>query len=739
MNPFTDVVNKFTNAMKLNFANLRLALAFVALATTLLLVLAQWGPAPIDRENQTLSPTFLLAFAGLAWLTFACFTGFVAPRFEAVDVVPNRVRDALNTFTEGLLLIDEQERIVLANDAFAQMIEQQPNRLLGKRASRLRWVCSHDAGIHDFPWMRVLDHHESGKPLGDHSSEQLLRYQMRNGQLRFMAVTAARVRSARDQSRGVLATFRDVTHVEEERADMERMLAVLRANRKEISDRNRELEKLASHDALTDCFNRRSFMAQLHHSFDAAIGRSGSLSCLMFDNDHFKNVNDTYGHSVGDEVLRRVSRTLKDAFDDEGLVCRYGGEEFCVALPGVALEEASQKAEAARKSIEAIRLDNPAELRLTASIGVTDLTFKAPSPQAMIDQADKCLYAAKSQGRNQVVVFNDEIDRLSIDSLKARHTPTSLPELSQEIPFHAAMGLVSALAYRDTATASHCRRVANLCVTAAARLLDQRSTYVLEMAALLHDIGKIALPDDILQKPGPLTPDQWRLIAKHHRIGVEIVSGTFHNAELCEIVRTHPAYYGGRSLIADMPSGKKIPLAARLLTIADTYDVIVTDRPHRKGRSHDEAVAELRRCAGKQFDPILVEHFIATLQSCPESSNTRQSVSRQTALQIGLQIEHLAEAIDNRNLGELQQLASRLIAMAQHHSLDDIVETSERLQDMAAEPQVRWLRILETTQKLLGLCRSTQSAFVNDPSDPPPPGDDNEMVDPATSTFGADQ
>ncbi len=689
-------------------------MVIVFLSIALLISISRWGGSSSAGAAAVAvaSKEFLVLFSVLGMITFTAFVTWMMPRFEATQVVPRRVRDALDTLTEGLLVLDEHERIVVANRAFCENVQTRPDRLVGRAASRLRWICSDEATQADFPWARVLQSGSSSSRVT--CREQILRYRLPDGQLRFLAVSAASIDSSENHHRGVLATFRDVTEVEQERADTEKMLAVLRANREEISHRNRILEELANRDALTACLNRRAFMGLFGEQFAQAASAGADLACLMFDNDHFKNVNDTYGHSTGDEVLRRVAATLRDSFTEIGHVCRYGGEEFCVLLPSTAIEGAVEHAEVARRAIEAIRFEQPKDLRLTASIGATDMTFDARGPEAMIDQADKCLYVAKSQGRNQVVPFSRDIDALKIEDLGGHSAAVMASAETNEIPFHAVMGLVSALAYRDAATAEHCRRVANLCVRGAASLLDQHSTYILEMAALLHDIGKISLPDEVLQKPGPLTPDQWRLIAKHHRIGIEIVSGTFHHDELCEIVRTHLAFYGGRSLIGDLPSGQDIPLAARLLTIADTYDVITTDRPHRPGRSHAAAVAELRRCAGRQFDPVLVEHFVAALAAHPQAVLGCEKVSRQTALQIGLQIEQLAEAIDSRNLSNLQLLASRLTAMAEHHRLDSIAAAATSLLDDAAAENLQWIRLLEDTQRLLDLCRSTQDAFVID-------------------------
>jgi diguanylate cyclase (GGDEF)-like protein len=439
------------------------------------------------------------------------------------------------------------------------------------------------------------------------------------------------------------------------------------------------------------------------------------MASLMIDIDHFKCVNDHYGHQVGDEVLREVSQSLKRTFPPPSMVCRYGGEEFCVTLPGKNLELAMKEAEAFRAQIEKIRLAEPAALRLTVSIGVSESQFGVCEPQELINQADKCLYIAKGNGRNRVVCYSDSIAKQSIaKSASPAQRETDDPAVATGLPFQAVTALVSALAYRDSETAEHSRRVADLCVRLASGILDQRGTYLLEIAALLHDIGKIGVPDHVLLKPAPLTEKEWTLMRQHDRIGLEITSSTFNCGELSEIIRTHRAFFTGRMDEPHLPIGNDIPLGARLLTIADSYDAMVSDRVYRTGRSHDEAIKELRLCAGKQFDPILVEHFATTITTrCILPERSSDSVPNQTAMQIGLQIERLAYALDARDVDGLQTLASRLGAMARYHRIESIAVAAEKIEVAAAQENLQWINLLRDTQVLLNLCRSTQNASLD--------------------------
>lgn len=641
-------------------------------------------------------------------LGFFCISGIfgytffvvrVLKLFNSTQVVPDRVRQALDTLAEGLLVLDEKGRIVLANQSFADTVGIKPEELAEMPASDLAWV-DDASSDNTFPWSSAID--ESTL-----QSEKMLRYRLPNGEQRIFSVNVAPLGQGNSQ-RGALATFRDVTHVEEHRAELEKMLSLLRSSRDEIKRKNVELEILATQDALTGCMNRRAFFERFDRSWSEARAQQDSLSCIMIDIDHFKSVNDTYGHHTGDEVLRRVSHVIRDLHREHGLVCRYGGEEFCIVLPYFDLDRAVDEAERTRIAISDIVLEEPAELKLTASLGVSELRFDPADPQDLVNQADVCLYVAKREGRNRVIPYNPTLASGAADTGEAAKSTRRI-----EIPYQAVTALISALSYRDINTAEHSRRVADLCARVATGIFDPEETYVLEIAALLHDIGKIGVPDHILLKPGPLTRDEWELMGRHDRIGVEIIASAFDCHELTDIISTHHAFYGGAARDPHLPSGEDIPIGARLLTIADSYDAMVSDRVYRKGRSQQEAIEELRRCAGSQFDPKLVEHFAEQIESrVPAVAEGAISLRKQTTLQIGYQVERLAQAIDCQDAAGLESLAGRLGLIARSCDIVSIAEAAERIEQQAAAEDVQWLSLLRDTHDLLDMCRATQSDYL---------------------------
>ena len=579
----------------------------------------QWGTVELSFvKNRGLAATLWQHPLVLLGVFTVCLNGlivrwYLSRAFNYLDPtksVPLHVRSTLDTFSEGVVVLDNEERIVLANDKFKQHIGKSDQELLGQEIDHLPW----QDDFEDSPISRwqANDSPAEGMRLGLQLDQERRTY----------LVNASPIRGNDGKRRGTIASFDDITLLERKREELSEMLKALRLSRDELKQSNKELQYLATRDPLTGCLNRRTFFELFDEQWNAARRHQNPLSCFMVDVDHFKSVNDNHGHSVGDEVLQRVAATMQQTARDSDVVCRYGGEEFCILLPQTDTADACRAAERIRQAIEKLEFAN---LSVTASLGVSSLALGATNPQELLDQADKCLYVAKRGGRNQVVRW-DEVpaeggDAVAGDGAVAGDSAVAISSMDAvssqpaendaSIPYPAVASLLSALAYRDADTVAHSTRVAELCVATASGLVSVKHAYELEVAALLHDIGKIGVPDAILLKPGKLTREEWETMELHDRIGVEIVEASFSNQPLIDIMRYHHATYGGSPDTPHFPKGQEIPLGARILTIADAYDAIVSDRVYRKGRSPAEAFQELRRCAGSQFDPELVERFIA--------------------------------------------------------------------------------------------------------------------------------
>jgi diguanylate cyclase (GGDEF)-like protein/PAS domain S-box-containing protein len=679
----------------------------------------QWGqaefrfrPAAGAMAWLPLHNPGLVLMAFLACFGFAAYAFYLNTFFRQVDVasnqvIPKRVRTTLNTLAEGVLILDKEDRIVMANDVFAQLTGESSDTLQGRKVSELPWVQAQEqAADEEYPWQRAR-----GEGRAQRGSVLGLRGQ---DQEHSLSVNSMPILAEDGTTRGAFATFDDLTPLERKNTHLRKLLQRLKQSREEIRRQNDELRLLATHDPLTGCLNRRAFFTEFETQWASAQRYGHPLSCVMVDVDHFKSVNDNYGHGVGDQVLQLVADTLRSAVRKTDAVCRYGGEEFCVLLPHNDTEAGEQAADRLRVAIAA---RNCGDVKVTASLGVSSLALGARDPRELLEEADKCLYHAKRSGRNRVVRW-DTIKGTPAAEGKHAATGAASPHTAglTPIPFHAVAALLSALAYRHADTAAHSRRVADMCVAAAHDLMTQSECYVLEVAATLHDIGKLGVPDAVLLKPGPLTKEEWKIIRTHEGIGDEILDSAFSSPELTDIIKHHHCWYGGSPHDADLPVGEAIPLGARILSIADAYDAMVSDRVYRKGRTREEAFTELRRCAGVQFDPVQVERFILCVLARDEGrALSAVTVSKQTALKIGMQMEKLAAALDAQDHRSLASMAGYLNTTARSAGLTPVADLAAQLEQQAskhADP----VEITQLTLELLDLCRATYRTYIPDAS-----------------------
>lgn len=648
-----------------------------------------------------------MAYVLLGTLAYCVYLSRVLTMLNPSRVVPQRVQAALDTLGEGLLLLDHNERIVMSNRAFRDKLNVTDEELMGRRASRLPFLNTASAGGADdssvSPWSRVL---RDCKPCHGTVVESTVDEDNRQ----MFIVNSAPIMDDAGHCRGVVTSFEDVTELEKNKQQLMKMLGELNESLATIRTQNQDLEKLATRDPLTGCLNRRSFFEIANGAWENAVQEGRPISCIMVDLDHFKSINDNHGHGAGDLVLQQAAATLQNAARERDLVCRYGGEEFTVLLTDTGTEEAELVAEEIRQALAALNIP---KIPVSGSLGVSSITFAAKTLHEMLEQADKALYGAKRSGRNRVMRF----DRVPLDLLHEKPAskkakPDNPIAESMPIPYPAVAALVASLAYRDLSTAEHSRRVADLCVTLAKGRMSMSECYVLEVAALLHDIGKIGVPDHILLKPGQLTRDEWQVMQKHDHFGVEIIRAAFASDQLSEIIENHHSFFGGTARDSTRPTGCDIPLGARILTIADSYDAMVSDRVYRKGRSSSEAFAELRRCANTQFDPELVERFIEVVSMILANEVAPvTAVTNQVALSIGMQMERIAAAVDSKDFEKLSALAAHVKTTASRHGLADLASEAAELEEAAQKGDV--LVLIHSTNKLMEHCRKTQSFFCH--------------------------
>lgn len=318
------------------------------------------------------------------------------------SVIPQRVRSAFDTLGEGVLILDAEERVMLANGAFRALHPEAAGELTGRVASKLRWLVDGFAGdAASYPWRLAMKTRESQLevPLEMHvpGSEEVTR----------LLLTAAPIQDTGGRLRGCMVSFNNVTALHLANAQLMATIAELDESQARIKAQNIELARLATRDPLTGCLNRRAFFEGADKIFAAPVDGPRKLSCIMADVDHFKQFNDRHGHAVGDQVLQSVARSLMSGLRGTDLLCRYGGEEFCILLPNLDGAQAAMIAERLRAEIElqaGLSIRSSVGLKVTASFGVAELLGDAEDPAILIDEADKALYASKDQGRNRVTI-----------------------------------------------------------------------------------------------------------------------------------------------------------------------------------------------------------------------------------------------------------------------------------------------------------------------------------------------
>src|SRR5438445_11005953 len=424
-------------------------------------------------------------------------------------------------------------------------------------------------------------------------------------------------------------------------------------------------------DGLTGVKTHRFFMEALSAEWKRSTRAGRSFALVLMDLDRFKFVNDFFGHLEGDLVLQRVGHILEQNCRRSDVVARYGGDEFVILMPETNIEHARQLASKLRAWVSSDPLLR--EKSITASFGIASYPLHGSIPQELIQVADASMYLSKHQGGNAVSTAEhfdpDETKKWKRDVLEAylgvtlkrlfstgpeafeeiykrleqftqalSGSPADMPEAggnssagthgTSEAAPHGAEGpralppavieTISSLAFaidaKDHYTQGHSQKVSSYAALLAEAVgLSEAEVEEVRLAGVLHDIGKVGIPESILNKSGPLNPDEWETMKSHVVFGAKILEPLKPLARIREMVHHHHEYFDG-SGYPEALRAEQIPLGARIVAVADAYDTITSDRTYKKGRSAEEALAELERCANAQFDARIVEIFVRVMR-----------------------------------------------------------------------------------------------------------------------------
>jgi diguanylate cyclase (GGDEF)-like protein/putative nucleotidyltransferase with HDIG domain len=412
-------------------------------------------------------------------------------------------------------------------------------------------------------------------------------------------------------------------------------------------------------DGLTGVKTHRFFMEALSAEWKRSTRAGRAFALVLMDLDRFKFVNDFYGHLEGDLVLQRVGQILETNCRRSDVVARYGGDEFVILMPETTMEHARQLAGKLRGWVSTDPLLR--EKNISASFGIACYPLHGSSPQELIQVADASMYLSKHQGGNAVSTadhfdpnearkwkrdvleaylgvtlkrlfatgpeaFEEIYQRLKqfTESLAATEngngtTPDS-SKAEESLP-QAVLDTVTSLAYaidaKDHYTQGHCQKVSAYAALVAESLgMSEVEVEEIRLGAVLHDIGKVGIPEAILNKSGPLNADEWETMKDHVTFGAKILEPIAPLARVRKMVLHHHEFFDG-SGYPEALAGENIPLGARIIAVADAYDTITSDRTYKKGRTAAQALAELERCANAQFDAAIVEIFVRTMRLLP--------------------------------------------------------------------------------------------------------------------------
>lgn len=385
-------------------------------------------------------------------------------------------------------------------------------------------------------------------------------------------------------------------------------------------------------DQLTGIANRRHFEEVLTCFYQQARRYNRPLSLVIMDVDNFKIANDTGGHPYGDQVLQMVTQEIESCCRKADLPARWGGDEFALLMPETSSTDAGLVAERIRKAITTRSLKDPTGVRISLSVGIADLNSgEIDSPQAVINLADRALYGAKELGRDRIVQAH-ELNGLTWPGSSEstghvnlmRNKVAGLDNQVRDFFLRAIEEMLTLLRDRDpymADQASHVRQCATLLGEEMG--LPLRILQRLEMAAMLHDIGMISMPDSILLNTGPLNEQQLQIMRRHPLLSVRIMEGVRFLDQEIPSVRHHHERYDGNGYPEGL-KGDEIPLTARIIAVADAFVAITSPRCFRAAKTLPEALDEIRSASGSQFDPAVVEALLSLTLKTPQKLNLRQ-------------------------------------------------------------------------------------------------------------------
>ena len=362
------------------------------------------------------------------------------------------------------------------------------------------------------------------------------------------------------------------------------------------------IQKQSITDELTKLYNHRYFQDTVNKWIKEE--RYSRFGLAMIDIDQFKIYNDLYGHASGDVALKRIAEIIQTVTTENEMLVRFGGEEFVVLFPDYSEEEVYARAERIRETVESeFLLSKDIREFLTVTIGISSYSLNGQTLKELITKADRAVHQGKQSGRNKTINYREEHD-------EENNQNTEVQQKIKDAFLSSIYALAATIDAKDHYTYGHSSNVSLLSAALAKEAgFDDSEIELVKNAGLLHDIGKVGIPESVLSKPGFLTPQEYEVMQGHVVQSINIIKHIPNLIDTVPVVISHHERYDGKGYPRGI-KGESIPVLGRVICIADSFDAMTTDRPYRKGLSLEQAVYELKKNSGTQFDPNLVEVFI---------------------------------------------------------------------------------------------------------------------------------
>ena len=506
------------------------------------------------------------------------FLAIVKYKFLSIRIEDAYI-DLFNNINEGIVLLDESGNVIEMNEIARELFNIKDQKLVSFDIKNF---------IKDYNFNQEYKSYETKIQCQSNGKVGIRDKGFDEEATKYVLISQSRVKKNSNIELGKILIINDITgHV--------------LANHEKESFRY-----LSITDALTGLYNHRYFYDYLKQELDK---ENNNVSILFCDIDRFKQVNDSYGHVIGDMILRESAAIIKEEVGESGLVFRYGGEEFIVLLNECQANKALEIAEKIRERIKSsiVLQEEKQGVPVTISIGVACYPVNASNIEELVVKADKAMYYSKQNGRNQCNIYDNELERI-LESKKDEAA-------KKELLIDSVYSLAKAIDVKDYYTGMHSEMVAKYTLLLADKLgLSEKEQEDLKIGALLHDCGKIGVPDNIINKQGKLSEEEFDIVKNHTILGSEIASNIIKTKEIKACIRNHHERWDGKGY-PDKLKGENIPKYARIVCIADAYHAMTSDRPYRKGLTREEAFHQLIINKGVQFDSGLVDEFIEAIKN----------------------------------------------------------------------------------------------------------------------------